>query len=86
MGTLDALIGTAFGSVFGSGTIMGVAIAIFFTYVAFKCGIPMSGLVFIGNLLIGAMVLLAYIDPLWFGLVLIIDAYLFWRSAMQVAG
>jgi len=86
MGTLDALIGSAFGSIFGSGAVMGVAITIFFVYVAFKCGIPMSGLVFIANLLVGALVLLAYIDPLFFGLVLVIDAYLFWRAAMQVAG
>jgi len=86
MGALDTLIGSAFGSAFGTGTILAAAIIMFFIYVAFKSGIPMSGLVFLGNLLAGVIIVMGLLDPIWFGLILIIDAYLFWRTAMQVAG
>ena len=86
MGALDTMIGTAFGDVFGTGTLLAAAIIVFFVYVSFKSGVPMSGLVFIANILAGAIIIMGLLDPIWFGLILIIDAYLFWRTAMQVAG
>jgi hypothetical protein len=86
MGALDTMIGNAFGDVFGTGTLLAAAIIIFFAYVAFKSGVPMSGLVFIGVLLAGMLVVMGILDLVWFALLLIIGAYMFWRTAMQVAG
>jgi len=86
MGTLDELLGEAFGSLFGDGLAMGAAIFIFFAYVAFKCQVPTSGLVFMGILLMGVLAALGYISFLVYGIVLIVGAYWFWRGAMAVGG
>ena len=86
MGVLDALIGSAFGSIFGGGLILGAAIFIFFAYVAFKSGMSTSALVFIGLLLLGFTTLLGYISPLVYAAVLVVGGFFFWRMTMQVSG
>ena len=86
MGTLDALIGSAFGTIFGTGYVLGAAIFIFFAYVAFKSGMSTSALAFMGVLLLGFTTLLGYTDPVIYGIVLVVGGFFFWRMTMQVSG
>jgi len=86
MGMLDTLIGDAFGSVFGTGDVMGIALLVFLAYVAFKSGMQLSGIAFIGMLMIGVLVSLGYLNALWWGVFLMMGAYLVWRAFMQVSG
>lgn len=86
MGTLDTLIGDAFGTIFGTGDVMGIAILAFIAYVVFKSGMQLSGIAFIGMLAIGVLVTLGYLNALWWGVFLMMGGYLVWRAFMQVAG
>jgi hypothetical protein len=86
MGELDTLIGDAFGQVFGGGLAMGAALFLFMAYVLFRAGVPTSGIVFMGLLFMGVLTILGYIEVLWYGIVLAIGAYFFWRSAVAVSG
>ena len=86
MGELDALIGTAFGDVFGTGIVMGAALFILLAYVAFRSGMSTSGIIFVGMLMLGVLTLLGYIPFLVYGIVLVIGAWFFYRSAVAVGG
>jgi hypothetical protein len=85
MGMLDELIGDAFGSLFGTDIVMGAALFLFMVYVLFKSGTPTSGIIFMSFLMMGILTALGYISVLWYGIVLAIGAYFFWRSSMAVS-
>jgi len=86
MGTLDALIGSAFGTIFGTGYVLGAAIFIFFAYVAFKSGVPTSGLMFLAMLLLGTMFVLSYVNALVYGAALVVGAWFVYRAFLAVSG
>ena len=86
MGDMDTLIGEAFGEVFGGGLVMGAALFLFFVYVMFKCQVPTSGIVFMGIFGLGVLTYLGYLAPIWYGIVLAVGAFYFWRSAVAVGG
>lgn len=86
MGALDALIAEMIQGIGGDGIILGALIFLFFTYVAFRTGIPLSGMVFLGILLMGGLVALGLLDIIIFAAVLIIGAFVFWRGVVATGG
>ena len=83
---VDALIGEAFGSIFGGGLIMGAFIFIVIAYIAFRSNMTTSALAFIGILALGVLATLGYIDFLIYGAVLIVGGFFVWRATMGVVG
>ena len=86
MGALDELIANSAQSIAGDGIILGALIFILFAYIAFRSGIPLSGMIFIGILLMGALVALGLLNIMIFAAVLIVGAFVFWRGVVATGG
>lgn len=86
MGALDQLIADMVQNIAGDGLILGALIFMLAAYIAFRAGIPLSGMIFIGILLMGGLVALGLMDIMIFGAVLIVGAFIFWRGVVATGG
>lgn len=83
---VDVLVTNLAQSIAGDGIVLGAFLFILVAFVAFRSGIPLSGMVFMGILLLGGLVTLGLVDIVVFGVVLIIGALVFWRGAVATGG
>ena len=86
MGALDSLFADMGQALGGDSIILGALIFMAFAFIAFRSGLPMSGMIFVGILLMGALVVLGLLDIMFFGIVLLIGAVLFWKAVLSTGG
>ena len=86
MGALDQLFADMAQNIAGDGMVLGVFLFLLVVYIAFRSGIPLSGMVFIAILFMGALVALGLLDIMIFGVILLIGALVFWRAVVATGG